>query len=316
MSKALEIENKIKEIKLKIKEFKSFSEANSIDLSDQISKLESELETLKEESYKNMTAWQRVKIARLQQRPTTLEYIERVFDEFMEFHGDRLFKDDPAIVGGIGMFGDTPVTVIGHQKGKDTKDNIKRNFGMPNPEGYRKALRLMRQAEKFNRPIVTFVDTPGAYCGLGAEERGQGEAIAKNLIEMSGLKVPILIFVIGEGGSGGALALGVGDRVYMLENSIYSVISPEGLSSILWNNAALAEKAANIMKLTAKDLQDLEIIDGVVSEPMEGAHKDIDMVASQMKSIIKDELSKLKDMDSNELVEARYEKLRKPGNCK
>ena len=233
---------------------------------------------MKKEIYENPTPWERVNIARYQDRPTSLDYIEILIEDFMEFHGDRFYGDDPAIIGGVGRFSGMPVTVIGHQKGKKTKENIKRNFGMPNPEGYRKALRLMKQAEKFNRPIITFIDTPGAFCGIGPEERGQGEAIALNLMEMSRLKTPIISIVIGEGGSGGALALGVGDRVAMLQNAIYSVISPEGLSTILWKDSSRAERAASVMKLTADDLLELKAIDSVIKEALGGAHKDVEKI--------------------------------------
>jgi acetyl-CoA carboxylase carboxyl transferase subunit alpha len=308
-----EIKVKIENLENKLNRFREFSNENDLDLSDEIKYIELELSLLREHEYENMNPWDRVNIARMKERPTALDYINEIFEGFIELHGDRLYGDDPAMVGGIAYFNGKPITVIGHQKGKDTKDNLKRNFGMANPEGYRKALRLMKQAEKFGRPVVTFVDTPGAYCGLGAEERGQGEAIARNLLEMSGLKVPIIVFVIGEGGSGGALGLSIGDRIYMLENSIYSVISPEGLSSILWGDASLVEKAANIMKLTAKDLKKLGIIEGVIKESAGGAHKDISLVANQMKEILKTELNLLSSYESDELLDTRYEKYRSIG---
>lgn len=308
-----EIKNEIDKLEAKLKKFREFSNENNLDLSDEIKSIELELGSLREYEYENMNPWGRVNIARMKERPTSLDYINEIFDGFIELHGDRLFGDDPAMVGGIAYFNGKPVTVIGHQKGKDTKENLKRNFGMANPEGYRKALRLMKQAEKFGRPVITFVDTPGAYCGLGAEERGQGEAIARNLLEMSGLNVPIIVFVIGEGGSGGALGLSIGDRIYMLENSIYSVISPEGLSSILWGDASLVEKAANIMKLTAKDLKELGIIEGVIEEASGGAHNDIALVANQMKEILKTELALLSNYESDELLDKRYEKYRSIG---
>ncbi|KGG80733.1 acetyl-CoA carboxylase subunit alpha [Caloranaerobacter azorensis H53214] len=309
----LEFEKPIIELENKVKELEKFSEEHDVDLSKEIDILKTKLETMKKQVYKDLTPWQKVKIARLPERPTSIDYIKKIIPNFIELHGDRLYGDDKAIIGGIGTIGSIPVTVIGHQKGKDLKENIKRNFGMPHPEGYRKALRLMKQAEKFNRPIITFIDTPGAYCGIGAEERGQGEAIATNLIEMSKLKVPIIIIVIGEGGSGGALALGVGDRVCMLEHSVYSVISPEGLASILWKDANLAQKAANIMKLTSKDLLEFRVIDKIIEEPLGGAHKDIDFVAERIKEYILSEIPKLMKLDKNELLDLRYDKIRKIG---
>ncbi|MTI71024.1 MAG: acetyl-CoA carboxylase carboxyltransferase subunit alpha [Firmicutes bacterium] len=313
MSNDLEFEKPIIELENKIGELEKFSKENEVDLSNEIKILKNKLDNMKDEIYENITPWQKVKIARHKERPTTLEYIEKIFTDFIEFHGDRNYGDDNAIVGGIAILEDTPVTVIGHQKGKDTKDNIKRNFGMPHPEGYRKALRLMKQAEKFNRPVIMFVDTPGAYCGLEAEQRGQGEAIATNLLKMSGLKTPILVVVIGEGGSGGALGLSIGDRICMLEHSIYSVISPEGLSSILWKDASLAEEAADIMKLTSKDLLDLKVIDKIIKEPPGGTHKDLDLVSENIKNYLNDEISKLLKLEKKELLNNRYKKVREIG---
>ena len=313
MNNNLEFEKPINELENKIGELRSFAAQNNMDLNSEISVLYKKLEAMKKEVYGNLKAWEKVKLARLQERPTSLDYIEKLISNFIEFHGDRFYGDDSSIVGGIGLFEGIPVTVIGHQKGKDTKENIRRNFGMPHPEGYRKALRLMKQAEKFKRPIITFIDTPGAYCGLGAEERGQGEAIAVNLIEMSKLKTPIIAIVIGEGGSGGALALGVGDRVCMLEHSIYSVISPEGLSSILWKDSSLAQKASDIMKLTAQDLLNLKVIDGIIKEPLGGAHKDIDFTADNIKEYLLNELQTLGKLDTTELLNQRYDKIRKIG---
>ncbi|QZY54485.1 acetyl-CoA carboxylase carboxyltransferase subunit alpha [Crassaminicella profunda] len=313
MNNCLEFEKPILELENKIKELEIFAKENEVLLDTEINILKNKLENIKKDEYTNLTPWQKVKIARMQERPTTLDYIERIIPDFIELHGDRLYGDDFAIVGGIGTLEGMPVTVIGHQKGKDTKGNIKRNFGMAHPEGYRKALRLMKQAEKFKRPIITFVDTPGAYCGLGAEERGQGEAIALNLLEMSRLKTPIMVVVIGEGGSGGALALGVGDRVCMLQNSIYSVISPEGLSSILWKDASLAKKAATVMKLTADDLLSFKVIDKIIEEPLGGAHKDIDFVAEGIKEYALKEISNLLELDHDTLLKDRYEKIRKFG---
>ena len=313
MNNNLEFEKPINELENKIGELRSFAAQNNMDLNSEISVLYKKLEAMKKEVYGNLKAWEKVKLARLQERPTSLDYMEKLISNFIEFHGDRFYGDDSSIVGGIGLFEGIPVTVIGHQKGKDTKENIRRNFGMPHPEGYRKALRLMKQAEKFKRPIITFIDTPGAYCGLGAEERGQGEAIAVNLIEMSKLKTPIIAIVIGEGGSGGALALGVGDRVCMLEHSIYSVISPEGLSSILWKDSSLAQKASDIMKLTAQDLLNLKVIDGIIKEPLGGAHKDIDFTADNIKEYLLNELQTLGKLDTTELLNQRYDKIRKIG---
>ena len=246
----LEFEKKLYELKENIMELKKQAAENGINLDNDIHELEIKLYKMQKEAYKNLTSWDKVIIARLVERPTALDYIERIFDDFIELHGDRYFGDDPAIVGGIGSFKGVPVTIIGIQKGKNTKENIMRNFGMPNAEGYRKSLRLMKQAEKFKRPIVCFIDTPGAFCGVGAEERGQGEAIARNLMEMSSLKVPIISIVIGEGGSGGALAMAVADEVWMLEHSIYSVLSPEGFASILYKDASKAKEAAEDMKIT------------------------------------------------------------------
>ena len=257
-----------------------------------------------------ITAWDRVMLARKMDRPKALDYIHGLFDDFMELHGDRNFGDDKAIVGGIATFDGMPVTVIGEQKGKKAKENMERNFGMPNPEGYRKALRLMKQAEKFNRPIITFIDTPGAYPGMGAEERGQGEAIARNLFEMSKLEVPIICIVIGEGSSGGALAIAVGDRIVMLENAVYSILSPEGYASILWKDSSRAEEAAEKMKLTAKDLLDLGIIDEVLKEPNGNAKSDIQKMSETIKKRITALTKELQEIDVNELIENRYQKFR------
>ena len=259
----------------------------------------------------NLSAWERVKIARTQGRPTGLYYIGEIFDEFIELHGDRNYGDDPAIVGGIGSIDQIPVTIIAEQKGMNTKENIIRNFGMPHPEGYRKALRLMKQAEKFGRPIVCFIDTPGAFCGIGAEERGQGEAIARNLLTMMELQTPIISIVIGEGGSGGALALGVADKVYMLENSVYSILSPEGFASILWKDSKRAEEAAEVMKMTAMDLKNLAVIDDIIPEPAGGAHNDPSYSVPFMKQIIRENIKILLKKDKDELLNERYQKYRK-----
>ena len=259
------------------------------------------------------SAWDRVCIARLSSRPTTLDYIELIFDNFIELHGDRAFGDDKAIVGGIAKLNGIPVTVIGHQKGRTTKMKIERNFGMANPEGYRKALRLMKQAEKFKRPIITFIDTPGAFCGIGAEERGEAESIAKNLMEMSNLKVPVITIIIGEGSSGGALGIGVGNKVYMLENAIYSILSPEGFSTILWKDSSKAKEAADIMQITAQDLYDLKVIDGIIKEADGGAHNGKEETAYNIKECLIKSLEELSKMSEKELQEDRYEKFRKIG---
>lgn len=260
-----------------------------------------------------LTAWEKVKLARMAGRPTSLDYIERIFDDFIEFHGDRYFGDDMAIVSGIGCIDDIPVTIISQQKGRNTKENIKRHFAMPQPEGYRKSLRLMKQAEKFHRPVICFVDTPGAFCGLEAEERGQGEAIASNLIQMIMLKTPIISIFIGEGGSGGALALGVADKIYMLEYSIYSILSPEGFASILWKDSSKSPEAAEVMKLTAYDLKHFEIIDDIINEPNGGAHMDIDRMSNDIKKVILNDLKILTKKNIDTLLDERYNKFRKMG---
>src|SRR3954471_12315477 len=286
----LEFERPIVELREKITELKEFTKTADVDLSTEIKKLEARLGKLEQDIYENIKPWDRVQIARHPSRPTTLDYISHLFEGFFECHGDRTFGDDEAIVGGVAKFKGLPVTVIGHQRGKDTKENIRRNFGMPHPEGYRKALRLMKQADKFNRPIICFIDTKGAYPGKAAEERGQSEAIARNLFEMAGLKVPVICIVIGEGGSGGALALGVGNRIYMLENSTYSVISPEGAAAILWKDASLARNAAETMKITAPDLKDLGIIDDIIPEIKGGAQKDVKRQAEEIEKVLKTSL--------------------------
>ena len=257
-----------------------------------------------------IAAWDRVMLARKPERPKALDYIKYIFDDFMEFHGDRCFGDDKAIIGGIARLGDTPVTVIGEQKGKNVKENMERNFGMPEPDGYRKALRLMKQAEKFKRPIITFIDTPGAYPGIGAEERGQGEAIARNIMEMSMLKVPIICVVIGEGSSGGALAIAVGDKIVMLENAIYSILSPEGFASILYKDSSKAKEAAEDMKATAKDLKDLGIIDKIIKEPEGGVQNDFEKVADSIKKYLIKNIKELEEIPEKELIKNRYEKFR------
>jgi acetyl-CoA carboxylase carboxyl transferase subunit alpha len=309
----LEFERPIVELRNKITELKEFTKTADVDLSAEIGKLEIRLEKLEQDIYENIKPWDRVQIARLTNRPTTLDYISYLFEGFFECHGDRTFADDEAIVGGIAKFKGLPVTVIGHQRGKDTKENIRRNFGMPHPEGYRKALRLMKQADKFNRPIICFIDTKGAYPGKAAEERGQSEAIARNLFEMAGLRVPVICIVIGEGGSGGALALGVGNRIYMLENSTYSVISPEGAAAILWKDASLAKNAAETMKITAPDLKELGIIDGIIPEVKGGAHKDVKKQAEQIEKVLKTSLQQLLKLSEEALITDRYNRFRDIG---
>ncbi len=277
-------------------------------------KLEKKLDKLKAELFSNLTNWQRAQLARHPKRPYTLDYLERICERFEELHGDRRFGDDAAIVAGMGWIDGNAVMIIGQQKGRDTKQKILRNFGMPKPEGYRKALRLMKLAEKFKRPVLCLIDTPGAYPGVDAEERGQAEAIARNLLEMAKLEVPVVAVVIGEGGSGGALALGVADRVLMMENAIYSVISPEGCASILWKDASQAPKAAEALKLTAPDLLDLGIIDGIVKEPLGGAHSDFEAAAAALKEAVVDAFSELAELSAEALVEERYQKFARMGS--
>ncbi|RWR05321.1 acetyl-CoA carboxylase carboxyl transferase subunit alpha [Siminovitchia fortis] len=316
MVNELEFERPVLELREKIAELREFTNNSDVDLSDEIDKLETRLEVLEKEIYENMRPWDRVQLARHSKRPTTLDYIGHLFTDFLELHGDRLYGDDHAIVGGIGKYKGLPVTVIGHQRGRDTKENIRRNFGMPHPEGYRKALRLMKQAEKFHRPIICFIDTKGAYPGKSAEERGQSEAIARNLFEMAGLKVPIICIVTGEGGSGGALALGIGDRIYMLENSTYSVITPEGAASILWKDASLAKQAAEALKITAPDLKNLGIIDEIIPEVRGGAHRDVEKQAEAIDKVLKTALQELIRTEPEALIKDRYEKFKKMGKYK
>lgn len=307
----LEKQSAIALLETKLEELKVLEQEQTIDVADEIDSLTKKIKHLKDEIWLNLEPWDRVQLARKATRPTALDYIEDIFDDFMELHGDRLYGDDGAIVGGIAMLDGRAVTVIGEQKGRNTKENIYRNFGMPNPEGYRKALRLMKQAEKFHRPIICFVDTPGAYCGLGAEERGQGEAIARNLMEMSDLSVPILSIVIGEGGSGGALALAVGNEVWMLENSIYSILSPEGFASILWKDGKKAKEAAEIMKITAEDLKHMNIIEKVIKEPIGGIEEEKEQVMETIKKEIVLFLEKMDPLTVEEIKNQRYEKFRK-----
>ena len=310
----LDFEKPLFEIRNKIDSLKESQEKNEVDLQDEIDMLEASLKRETTKVYTNLKPWDRVQIARLPERPTTLDYIPYIFDSFIELHGDRSFRDDPAMIGGIGYLDGKSVTVIGQQRGKDTKDNIYRNFGMAHPEGYRKALRLMKQAEKFNRPIFTFIDTKGAYPGKAAEERGQSESIAKNLMEMASLTVPVIAVVIGEGGSGGALGIGISNRVLMLENSTYSVISPEGAAALLWKDSNLALIAAETMKITALDLLDLGIIDEVINEPLGGAQKDEEVQALSIKKMFLKHLNELKQLTPEELANDRFEKFRKIGS--
>ncbi|MCK5306149.1 MAG: acetyl-CoA carboxylase carboxyltransferase subunit alpha [Candidatus Omnitrophica bacterium] len=309
----LEFEKPIIELEKKIAELQSFTSGEKMDLNNEIQSLQKKLEQLKKEIYKNLTPWQRVQIARHLQRPYMMDYVKAITQGFIELHGDRRFGDDKAMVGGFATIEGDKVLVIGHQKGRGIKQQVERNFGCAHPEGYRKALRLMKLAEKFDIPIICLIDTPGAYPGVGGEERGQAEAIAVNLREMVSLRTPIVVVVIGEGGSGGALGIGVGDRICVLENAYYSVISPEGCSAILWKKKELAEEAARVLKLTAKDLLDLKIIDKIISEPLGGAHRDYEKAAKAVKEAILGHLQELKKMSKDELIEARYQKYRKIG---
>lgn len=309
----LDFEKPIIELEDKIEELKSFTSDEKMDLTSEIKQLQERLQELKRDTFKNLTPWQRIQIARHPKRPYTLNYIDMIMKDFIELHGDRLFSDDRAIVGGVGRIDNHKILVIGHQKGRDTKENLIRNFGSAHPEGYRKALRLMKLAEKFNIPIVIFIDTPGAYPGIGAEERGQAQSIAFNLREMIKISVPIIVFVIGEGGSGGALGLGVGDRICVLENAYYSVISPEGCAAILWRDRAKIPEAAEALKLTAKDLLELKIIDEVVEEPLGGAHRGKEEMAASIKKVIKKYLRELSHLSKEQLLNKRYEKFRKMG---
>lgn len=316
MSLFLDFEQPIAELQAQIDELRHVSEHNSaVDLSEDIRRLEKKNEELTKKIFGDLGAWQVSQMARHPQRPYTLDYIEQIFTDFDELAGDRAYADDKAIVGGIARLDGEPVMVIGQQKGRETKEKIRRNFGMPRPEGYRKALRLMEMAERFKMPIITFIDTPGAYPGVGAEERGQSEAIARNLKVMAGLTVPVVCTVIGEGGSGGALAIGVGDRVNMLQYSTYSVISPEGCASILWKSAEKASVAADAMGITAQRLKELKLIDNIVEEPLGGAHRDVEKMAKHLKARIKQDLDALRPLDSEQLLEQRYQRLLGYGYC-
>ncbi|WP_307905446.1 acetyl-CoA carboxylase carboxyltransferase subunit alpha [Haliovirga abyssi] len=312
----MSFENEIKELESKIKEIQNFSKEKGIDLSLEIEKMENEINSKLKDIYSNLTPWQKNMVSRHPQRPYTLDYIEKMVTDFQELHGDRLFRDDPALVCGIGKIGEQAFMIIGHQRGRDVKENLYRNFGMANPEGYRKALRVMKMAERFKLPVLTLIDTAGAYPGLEAEEHGQGEAIARNLLEMAGLKTQIISVIIGEGGSGGALALGVGDRVLMLSNSTYSVISPEGCAAILFKDSSKAETAAIALKIDSENLENIGIIDGIIEEPIGGAHRDYDATSKALKNKILDTLKELKQLSIEELKDARYKKYRSYGEYK
>jgi acetyl-CoA carboxylase carboxyl transferase subunit alpha len=313
MTAWLDFEKPVLELEQRIAELRTHAAGQGVDAGAELRELERKAEDLRREIYAHLTPYQRVQLARHPRRPYTLDYIARMFTEFTELHGDRHFADDPAIVAGLASLDGRPVLVVGQQKGRDTRENLLRRFGMPNPEGYRKALRLMRTAERFGVPVVTLVDTPGAYPGLGAEERGQAEAIAYNLREMARLKVPIVTVVIGEGGSGGALAIAVADVVLMLENSVYSVISPEGCASILWRDGKKAPLAAEALRMTAADLERLGVVDGILPEPLGGAHRDHDATAATVKDAIARHLSGLGGVDGAELVARRLARFRRMG---
>ncbi len=305
----LDFEKPIAELEKKIDELKLLAR-EGLDIESEVETLENHVEKMREEIFSNLTRWQTAQVARHINRPFTLDYINLMFTDFTELHGDRSFGDDHSIVGGLARFDGKPVMVIGHQKGRDTKEKVFRNFGMPNPEGYRKALRLMQMAEQFKLPIITFVDTPGAYPGIGAEERGQAEAIARNLREMASLKTPVIVCITGEGGSGGALAIAVGNRILMLEHSIYAVISPEGCAAILWSDGSKGALAADSLKPTAKDIIELGVIDEIIKEPIGGAHRDHEATAKNMKEAISRHLSELEALSPDQLTEDRYNKFR------
>lgn len=307
----LDFEKPVIELEEKIAEMRSMSD--QLDINDEIAVLEEKVERLRKNVYEQLTRWQRVQLARHPERPLTLDYIEMICDDFIELHGDRSFRDDPAIVGGLGRIGGVELMLIGHQKGHDTKENLKRNFGMPNPEGYRKALRLMKLAEKFSLPVVTLIDTQGAYPGIEAEERGQGEAIARNLVEMARLQTPIINIVIGEGASGGALGIGMGDRLFMMENTWYSVIAPESCSSILWRSWDYKEQAAEALRLTARDNLELGIADEIIEEPIGGAHRDSKTAGENVKTQILKSLKELRKLPMKKLLAERSERYRKIG---
>ena len=312
MSNLENINKEIEGLEKNLEDLKNIANSDQLNIED-VNEIQDKIHNLKKQAYSKMTPWDKVNLARNPQRPTALDYIERIFDEFIELHGDRLSKDDKATVCGLAKIGNQKFTIVAQQKGRNTKENIERNFGMPNPESYRKGIRIMKQAEKFNRPIITFVDTKGAYPGIEAEEKGQGEAIARSMLEMCRLKVPIIVIVIGEGSSGGALAISVGDKILMLENAVYSILSPEGYASILWKDGTKAKEAAEVMKLTAEDLYNFDIVDSIIKEPVGGASKDIDQVSESIKNEILKQLKELKKLNENDLVEKRYQKFRKIG---
>jgi len=312
----LEFEKPLFELEKKLEEVKKMAPSEKTEWAQEIRNLENQIEKLRQRIYTSLSPWEKVQVARHPDRPKTLDYINLIFSNFLELHGDRLYRDDQSVVGGLAYLDGQKAMIVGHQKGRDTKENLIRNFGMPHPEGIRKANRLMKLAEKFSLPIFCFIDTPGAYPGIGAEERGQGAAIAANLMEMATLAVPIIITNIGEGGSGGALAFGVGDKVFMLENAYYSVISPEGCASILWRDESEAPKAAEALKLTADDLIKLAVIDGIIKEPLGGAHNDPSFVALGLKNALVKALKELKKYSKEKLVEKRYQRLRKIGHFK
>ncbi len=305
----LDFEQPIAELEAKIEELRFVGDDSEINIGEEIGKLEEKSRSLTRSIFTKLSAWQTSKLARHPMRPYTFDYIERIFTDFQELHGDRAFADDAALVGGLARLDGTPVMIIGHQKGRDTKENIRRNFGMPRPEGYRKALRMMKLAERFRLPVLTFIDTPGAYPGINAEERNQSEAIARNLFAMAALETPIVCTVIGEGGSGGALAIGVGDRVMMLEYSTYSVISPEGCASILWKSAEKASDAAEAMGITAKSLHDLGLVDQIIREPLGSAHRDVDETARNIKQALIQALESFEKVSIEQLLETRYQRL-------
>ncbi len=308
-----DFEKPIVELEKKIQEMKEYAFVENVEMTEEITRLEAKAQRLRQDIYAKLNRWQRVQLARHPQRPFTLDIIERIVENFIELHGDRHFSDDPAIVAGFGKLADMKIALIGHQKGRTTKEKLYRNFGMPNPEGYRKALRIMQLAQKYGLPVVSLVDTPGAYPGIGAEERGQAEAVARNLFEMSHLRVPILIVVIGEGASGGALGIGVGDRLIMLENTWYSVISPEGCAAILWRDSAKADEAADAMKVTARDLLEMNIADEIIPEPIGGAHRDYDATAQILKENILRHLREMMQLPVDQLLAMRLEKYRLMG---
>jgi acetyl-CoA carboxylase carboxyl transferase subunit alpha len=312
----LDFEQPIAELESRIEELRFVQDDSAVDIAEEIERLQAKADKLTKEIYGKLGAWQIAQVARHPQRPYTLDYVQGLFTDWHELHGDRAFADDPAIVSGFARFNGQPVLVIGHQKGRDTRDKIYRNFGMPRPEGYRKALRLMKTAEKFGFPVITFIDTPGAYPGVGAEERGQSEAIGRNLAEMSTLRVPVVCVVIGEGGSGGALAIAVGDSILMLQNGIYSVISPEGCASILWKSAEKAGEAAETLGITAPRLKSLGLIDRIVSEPLGGAHRDPDAMMANLRKAIAESLRELQDRPLDQLLERRIDRLMAYGRFK